>query len=1317
MKIKRRLIALFLCLVLIFGSSAFSCLAQAGSGITEAEEITAETVFEEGIIYLSDGVKYRIYNGKAYVVGYDDNLPSELVIKDYIGGYLVSQIKGVIIKNKDRLRSIVLPAGCEEICDYAFADCVNLETVIAKCDYVKIGESAFENTPVYEKCVEESTDNLCILCGKWLMLVKSPYGKNLELSENICAVAKNALPGVISDFTVRNRDCIINTDLAPFAANTVVTGYSGSTAQAFAKKYSNMKYTFKSLCEHDNIITVPESEPDCLGQSGYTEGEYCEICGYISGHRKIDSYPHSDLDGDGVCDLCTADADTAAISGGVYNEIRWVILEDGTLIVSGSGSTGNLKSSPVIESPPELWHNRAVSSKINKLIVREGITDIGQYFFAYSKISYLFEEVILPEGLVSIGNYAFHLTKIKKIEFPSTLQSIGNNAFDSCNMLEEVYLPDSVTTLGRCAFESCWNLKEIRLSDSIKIIPDDAFFNCTSLEKITGGASVISIGNDAFRWCSTLKEAFLPPMVTTVGNSAFYLCTGINEVKIGGKITTLGEYAFYGCSALDKVELSEGLRSISGDAFSKTAIEEISIPNSVTTVDEGVFAQCKNLEKITFGKNTKTIGERVIQDTKVKTVTLPSAGTDFYAAFSGAEELETVIIAEGRTQLKKNCLYGCRAKEIILPESLKTIASEAFSGNSYIEKINLESVEIIGDKAFYECALLTNPTFGENLTEIGQQAFSLCESLTEVTIPSSVRKIGDKAFAFSQNITDAYIKTTICEEMPDGVFMKGVVIHGYERSQAQKYAENNGNEFRLIGTADVTPHDHNFVKSVDGGVCKKTIRYRFTCEICGASYTETENYPYHIFKDEYVVITEATCIDDGLRAKICLCGDEKRDSQKIVHREHTVVVDDFAVAPTETSPGWTQGSHCKVCGTVLETKILVDPDDFDVYVSGDTVTAIKVMPATFLSPGKQTEITFTKTQSSVSTRIKETAIYKIGKVSLSQSSYVCDLKTHKPSVTVLDYCGEKINKNDYTVTYSNAKSSDIGTYTVKVTFKNNYSGEKTLSYAIYPGNVTKTNESASANSVKMSWNAVTGAQGYRIYDNSKKLIADTNETTYVIKNLSGGAKHRFYVRAYKKVGSGVYYSPSFTSFEAVTPPENVKSFTVKSSDEKSVTLKWSVVKNANGYRIYKYNSETKKYTLITDTKKTEYKYSSLSSGREYTVYIKAYSIVDSKTVLSPSYKKLTVSTKPKAPVITLSVGEGTAKISISKVSGADGYEIYMSTAKDGKYEKIASTSKSAYTKKKLKSSKKYYFKVRAYKEFGGKKLYSTYSEVRSVKVK
>ena len=77
------------------------------------------------------------------------------------------------------------------------------------------------------------------------------------------------------------------------------------------------------------------------------------------------------------------------------------------------------------------------------------------------------------------------------------------------------------------------------------------------------------------------------------------------------------------------------------------------------------------------------------------------------------------------------------------------------------------------------------------------------------------------------------------------------------------------------------------------------------------------------------------------------------------------------------------------------------------------------------------------------------------------------------------------------------------------------------------------------------------------------------------------------------------------------------------------------------------------------------------------------------------------------------------KVSWKKVADADGYQIYRSATKNGKYKRIKTSSKASttYTSVKLKKGKTYYYKMRAYKVVNGKKIYSSFTAPKKAKVK
>lgn len=189
-----------------------------------------------------------------------------------------------------------------------------------------------------------------------------------------------------------------------------------------------------------------------------------------------------------------------------------------------------------------------------------------------------------------------------------------------------------------------------------------------------------------------------------------------------------------------------------------------------------------------------------------------------------------------------------------------------------------------------------------------------------------------------------------------------------------------------------------------------------------------------------------------------------------------------------------------------------------------------------------------------------------------------------------------------------------------------------------------------------------------------------------------------------------------------TKPQPVKApsapTSVKASDAayNKVKLTWAKVSGVSGYEIYQNNKK------VADVRVNSCTRSGLVTETKYAYKVRAYKTVSGKKVYSGFSK--TVTARPTLRAVTgLKVknsSKKSAKITWKKVSGASGYVVYRGTKKKGKYKAIKTLKKGSiksYTNKKLKKNKKYYYKVRAYKKVGKKKVYANYSKIVSVKIK
>lgn len=185
----------------------------------------------------------------------------------------------------------------------------------------------------------------------------------------------------------------------------------------------------------------------------------------------------------------------------------------------------------------------------------------------------------------------------------------------------------------------------------------------------------------------------------------------------------------------------------------------------------------------------------------------------------------------------------------------------------------------------------------------------------------------------------------------------------------------------------------------------------------------------------------------------------------------------------------------------------------------------------------------------------------------------------------------------------------------------------------------------------------------------------------------------------------------------------LKGAKVSSSAYNAVKLGWSKVSTASGYQIYRSTKKTNGYTKLTSLSgnaRTSYTNTGLRTETAYYYKIRAYKILNGNYVYGSFSSPVSAKPALKKTSVKLTAGKRKASIRWSKVSGASGYQIYRSTKKSRSYKRVKTltSGKSVkYTNKKLKKGKRYYYKVRSYRTISGKKVYSGFSTVKSVKVK
>ncbi len=180
----------------------------------------------------------------------------------------------------------------------------------------------------------------------------------------------------------------------------------------------------------------------------------------------------------------------------------------------------------------------------------------------------------------------------------------------------------------------------------------------------------------------------------------------------------------------------------------------------------------------------------------------------------------------------------------------------------------------------------------------------------------------------------------------------------------------------------------------------------------------------------------------------------------------------------------------------------------------------------------------------------------------------------------------------------------------------------------------------------------------------------------------------------------------------------VKSLKVSKTTSSYIKLSWKKVTGAEGYKV-SYSTDGKKWTTVK-TDKTSLTVKKLKSGKDYRFKVRAFAEGNQGSYSSVLKTATKVST---AKIKTLkSAKSGTLTATWSKLSGADGYQLYLSTSMKftSKTTKKVTVKKGKTVKttvKGLKKNKTCYVKLRGYKTVNDKKVYGTFSSVKSIKIK
>ncbi len=394
------------------------------------------------------------------------------------------------------------------------------------------------------------------------------------------------------------------------------------------------------------------------------------------------------------------------------------------------------------------------------------VSAIGANAFASSTVT----KVTLPTTILTIGDNAFsncqRLDSVKVAENAYDkfkLKEIGANAFRDCYNLSSFHFGKYLQSIGETAFCYCYELSDLTLQRSATIaskafmgsgiksltLPDTAryeiksqtFMNCKWLEKADLGGTVY-LADMAFSICYSLTSV-KATKVRYIGVNVFEWCKNLTTLDFGESTDgiTVNDGAFINCPALtDFNALKRGMICFYGSPFGGTTKLQ-SASFSANSINKGVLSGNTSLRSVKFGEVYVISDSAFAGCTALSDIDLGNSHlkmTIYDNAFKNCTSLSKINTAEVFcTEIKAKAFDGCTGLQDITLGYSPSILKKTFANLPKLSKVTLTQTYIIGDSAFANCPSLTTFDFGadpKTALTVGEMAFAGCSSLSRINI-------------------------------------------------------------------------------------------------------------------------------------------------------------------------------------------------------------------------------------------------------------------------------------------------------------------------------------------------------------------------------------------------------------------------------------------------------------------------------------------------------------------------------------------------------------------------------------------------------
>ena len=931
---------------------------------------------------------------------------------------------------------------------------------------------------------------------------------------------------------------------------------------------------------------------------------------------------------------------------------------------------------------------------------------------------------------------------IKNIIIPSSVSTIKESAFSGCTSLSSVFIGSGVKELDKRGFYGCDSLAEITVDEknanyssldgvlfnknktNVIICPNGkkgtyslpnkvtkissyAFCNCSGLTSVTIPNSVTSIEDYAFDDCTGLTNIAIPNSVTSIGYGAFSGCTGLTSFTIPNSVTSIGSYAFMGCSGLTSVSISNKVTSLSYTFKDCTKLTSITIPESVTSISNGhdgpMFNGCTNLKRIEVSPNNENYssyngvlldkdGYNLIRCPEGKSgnfVVPDSVGCIESYAFYNCTNLTNIQISENVYAIEGYAFENCKSLEkFVLPDNVYNIG---YYGGWYEESMfrgceNLKEIEVGSGNDNYSS--VDGVLYDK---EVEKLIYCPAKKSGEYTVPKSIKSVTDYAFEDCNSIESIVLP----ESMP------GFSYYYLECCPSLKSIKVTGNnayystEDGVLFNKDKT-EIYVFPRSKEGNYTipnsvTEISSYQFSrCTgLTGITIPNTvTEIGYSAFNGNLksIKVSEGNkyfCSYDGVlfnkdKTEILFCVGNKKEFV-IPNGVTSISSDVFNDCPNLTSvtiPNSVTSIYgfynCPNLTSITIPQSVISIYDNSFFNCGKNFTIYGYGGTEAEACALRNDFNFVQLQvAPTSVSLNKTALtLDVGK------SYTLT-KTVSPSNAVTSYTWSSSNTSVATVD-SNGKVTAKKAGTATITVKTSNGKTATCKVTVNLPTPQITGLANTTGGIKISWNKVDGAYGYRLYykpaSGGWKRFKDTTATSFTDSGVVPNKTETYTIRCLDKDGNTISgFNSNGWSIKYVPVAPTISKL---ENTSRGIKLTWNKIAGVYGYRLYQKTSNG--WKRIKDTTATSFTDSAVSVNQTKTYTIRC---IDQKGKTISGYNSKGWSKKytPVAPTISkLENTTGGIKLSWNKIAGVYGYRLYYKTSSGG-WKRFKDTTATSFT--------------------------------------